>query len=51
MLEMSGNNRVYVNCARCTKNIAVTFSYKERMDSKFLPILCNDCRNQSEVTI
>lgn len=38
----------YVNCARCTKGIAVTRSYKERMDAKHIPILCNDCRNQAE---
>ena len=41
----------YVNCARCTKNIGVTDSYKQRMDAKHIPILCNDCRNMSEVTL
>lgn len=43
-------NKEYVNCARCTKNIAVTDTYKARMDAKHIPILCNDCRNMSEVT-
>jgi len=55
-LEMHGvttltmPEKVYVNCARCTKNIAVTDTYKARMDAKHIPILCNDCRNMSEVT-
>jgi len=55
-LEMHGAttltmaSREYVNCARCTKSIAVTDTYKARMDAKHIPILCNDCRNMSEVT-
>lgn len=43
-------NRIYVNCARCFRNFAVTEGYKERMDAKRIVILCNECRNQSEVT-
>lgn len=47
--SMTANpTKEYVNCARCTKGIAVTRSYKERMDAKHIPILCNDCRNQAE---
>ena len=38
----------YVNCARCTKSIGVTNTYKARMDAKHIPILCNDYRNMSE---
>jgi hypothetical protein len=55
-LEMHGATtstmpeKEYVNCARCTKNIAVTDTYKMRMNAKHIPILCNDCRNMSEVT-
>ena len=54
-LEMHGRTiltmyKVYVNCARCTKNISVTDTYKERMDAKHIPIKCNDCRNMTEVT-
>jgi hypothetical protein len=41
-------DKEYVNCARCTRNISVTDSYKARMDAKHIPILCNECRNQSE---
>ena len=54
-LEMHGGtistmpNKEYVNCARCTKGISVTDTYKARMDAKHIPILCNDCRNQAEV--
>lgn len=42
------DEREYINCARCTKGIAVTPSYKERMAAQHIPILCNDCRNQAE---
>jgi hypothetical protein len=46
--SMMPNEKVYLNCARCTRGIAVTDTYKARMDAKHLPILCNDCRNQAE---
>jgi hypothetical protein len=45
---MMPNEKVYLNCARCTRGIAVTDTYKARMDAKHIPILCNDCRNQAE---
>lgn len=45
---MSVNEKVFVNCARCMRNISVTASYKERKDAKQEVILCNGCRNQSE---
>ena len=46
---MADKEKVYLNCARCTKGISVTDTYKARMDAKHIPILCNDCRNQAEV--
>jgi DNA-directed RNA polymerase subunit RPC12/RpoP len=52
MNQMSvSNERRYVSCARCSKNVGVTVTYLERKTAKYEPILCNDCRKQGEGTI
>ena len=44
----NGNERVYVNCERCSLNFGVTPRYYERMNAQHIPFLCNECRNRTE---
>lgn len=47
---MTEPDRIDVNCSRCLKNMIVTKTFRWRKDQKREPILCKDCRMNSEVS-